>query len=125
MPSSSNQEFKVLSMDEVNKLSEDDAREYLINLLNSIPGMKYGHIYEKDEVKWMKEEYTKQKNERIARNENTETEYETKLRYHLSYEVPENTNETITDNLKSRVRIPENIVCSWAIYHDEETENKE
>ena len=59
MESVLNNTFKVLSMDEINKLNEEEAREYLINMLNSIPGLKYGHIYNKNEKIYMRNEYNK------------------------------------------------------------------
>lgn len=118
MESVSDNSFKVLSMDEINKLNEEEAREYLINMLNSIPGLKYGHIYNKNEKIYMRNEYNKLKSERLKQGINTETVYETKLRYHLSLHLPDNTTETISNDLKYRVEFPTDIVSKWAIYHN-------
>lgn len=118
MESVSDNTFKVLSMDEINKLNEEEAREYSINMLNSIPGLKYGHIYNKNEKIYMINEYNKFKSERLKQGIKTETAYETKLRYHLSLPLPDNTIETINNDLKYRVEFPADIVSKWAIYHN-------
>ena len=117
MASTDNKQFRMLRTDEINKLSEDEAREYLINLLNSICGLKYGHFYNKDEISYMNTEYNKLKDERIKNGSTVETEYETKLRNHLSIPLPDNTTETITKDLKNRIEFPDEIVSKWAIYH--------
>lgn len=118
MESVSDNNFKVLSMDEINKLNEEEAKEYLINMLNSISGLKYGHIYNRDEKIYMRNEYNKFKSERLKQGINTETAYETKLRCHLSIPLPDNTTETINNDLKYRVEFPADIVSKWAIYHN-------
>ena len=118
MASEDNKQFRMLQRDEIKKLSEDEARDYLINLLNSICGLKYGHFYNKHEIENMNEKYNKLKDERINNGNNTESEYETKLRKHLSIPLPDNTIETITDDLKHRVKFSDDIVSNWAIYHN-------
>lgn len=112
--STETKEYRPLSKEELNKMNSDEAFNYTVNLLNSIPGLKYGHIYTQEEKQWINDEYTNLKNERIKNNSNVESEYETKLRYHLSLSLPNNTIETIPEDIKKRIETPNDIRSSWA-----------